>query len=700
MKLVREVDPFIGAMPPGNCLCGPFWPLGMARLGPDTILPQPTHGYDPGLPIRCFSYTHCSGTGGEGRYGNIALAPVPDGYAPLAGGFTKQEEEAACGYYKVRLHPGDVVVELAASRRAGLTRFSFSGSPLARVMLDVGAVIQVGFRKPVSETGGSIGGHILRVSPQAWQGYGVYQGGWGHSEPYTIHFHAELDRRPDRVWISPEGTSAPDSLEGANLAIGFDFAGGGVINFRIGLSLVSAEKARENLAREISTRSLETIRSETEEEWEKWLGRWKVEGGTVEQRKIFYTFITRLLCMPTDLGVDDENPAWRSGVRQFWDHYCLWDSYRGAQGWLALIAPELARDQLNAMVDVAQHTGWMPDAWIAGSHGMRQGGSPASILLAEAAARGMKGIDYSAALRAMIADAESVSPNEYCKGRRDLAGYRQRGRVSIREQGCVSRTLEYAWQDASIASLARHLGDEVTTARYEGYAARIWELWRKDFQALAPRDDEGAWIENYHPGRHSAEPIWHDPYFYEGLGYDWTASLLFDLPGWRQRCGGAAGLESWLDRYWRNYRKHWKEIQMHIPWLYIEAGRPDKASAVVAQMRDTQYRAEPKGLRDNEDMGAHAAFYLGAATGLYPRSGSDRWWLTAPLFRRVELQCGEEGGALVVQTDGPLGMGAKIAGAQLNGKPLLRACLTHNELQNGGLLELSTTLNDTVWGKG
>lgn len=697
-RWIDEVDPWIGTASPGNCLCGPSRPLGLVRLGPDSILPQPTQGYEPGQPIRCFSHTHCSGTGGQGRYGNIALTPFTHGLAPAVTGYVAQDEVAGCGFYRVRLQPGDIVVELTVAPRAGLTVCTFPAGSPARIHLDVGAAIQVGHGQPVKETGGSVGGTLCRVSDRAWQGHGVYQGGWGHGEPYTIYFHAEFDQPIRRAWSPADGAALPEEMRGPNLAASLEFDPGSTVVCAVGLSLLSAEQARANCATGIGSRSPADLRKETEQAWSAWLGRWRVDGGSAEVRKLFYTFVTRMLCMPTDLGVDEENPAWRSGVRQFWDHYCLWDSFRGAHGWLGLVAPELERDQLAAMIDVAEHTGWLPDAWIAGHHGYRQGGSPAAILLAEAAEKELTGLDYKAALRLMIQDAETPSADTYTRGRRDLAGYRERGWVSVREMGCVSRTLEYAWHDAAIARLAGRLGERATADHYAAQAARIWALWRDDVQALAPRDDQGRWVESYHPARHSAEPIWHDPYFYEGLGYDWTASLLFDLPGWRARCGGPAGLERWLDRYWK-IRQHWKEIQMHIPWLFIEAGRPDLATDAVATMRDTQYQARRDGLHDNEDMGAHAAFYMGSALGLYPCSGTDRWWLSVPLFPRVEMQVGPQAATLVVETRGPVGAGAHIAAAQLNGVALTTASLRHRDLARGGLLQLQTTQGASSWGR-
>lgn len=692
-----EIQPLIGSAPPGNGLPGPFHPLGLVRLGPDTVRPQPAHGYDPARPIRCFSHTHSSGTGGAGRYGNIALTPFT-GNRPPPDGFAKRGEEAGCGFYRVTLDPGDIAVELAAAPRAGLTQFAFPPYVPPRLLLDLGAVIQVGNRLPVRETGGSVDGLLRRVAPHAWQGFGVYQGGWGHNDPYTIHFHAEFRPAPVRAWNPADGAALPDTCRGPDLAVALEFPAGAPVTCAVGISLVSAEAARANLHRDIGTRTIPDVVRETRTAWDGKLDRWRIEGGAPEERALFHTFLTRLLCMPTDLGVDDENPAWRSGVRQFWDHYCLWDSFRGAHGFLALVEPELERDMLNAMVDVARHTGWLPDAWIAGRHGFRQGGCPAAILLAAVHRMGLSGVDYPAALDAMIADAETAPSDPDRTGRRDSAGYRARGRVALCERACVSRTLEYAWHDAAIASLARALGRIELAAQYDAFAARIWTLWRDDLQVLAPRGDDGAWIADYDPARHTREPIWEDPYFYEGLGLDWTASLVFDLDGWRTRCGGVAGLEAWLDRYWTQ-RRHWKEIQLHIPWLYIEAGRPDKASAAVARMRDSQYQASVDGLHDNEDMGAHAAFYLGASLGLYPCPGHDMWWLTTPRFPRCRLTLGETGRTLCIETDGPLGPGARIASASLDGVPLNSARVPHARLAAGGELRLRTTEDESAWGR-
>jgi len=170
------------------------------------------------------------------------------------------------------------------------------------------------------------------------------------------------------------------------------------VEARVGISYVSIAQARASVEREARGKTFETIRAEARTTWENALGRIRVEGGTHEQKTLFYTLFTRLLCMPSDLGIDDEHAFWHSGVRQFTDIYCLWDSVRNANSFLSLFDPDFEVALLNSLLDIADHTGWLPDAWIAGHGAQIQGGSSADILFCEAALKGLTGIDYEKAL--------------------------------------------------------------------------------------------------------------------------------------------------------------------------------------------------------------------------------------------------------------------------------------------------------------
>ena len=275
------------------------------------------------------------------------------------------------------------------------------------------------------------------------------------------------------------------------------------LNLVVAISYHSLANARESLARETEGKSFDQISQETVAVWEDLLGKLRVSGGTDAQRKLFYTSLYRLFCMPSDLGVDDEFHLWKSGVRHFTDYYCLWDSARNANSLISLLDPKLEVDMLNCLLDVAAHNGWIPDAWIAGHSAHIQGGSTADALICEAALKGLPGIDYEKALLQMRKNNEVVSPDPFLYGRY-LEDYRDRGFVSDSVINCASKHIEYSYQDWCIGRLAEHLGQGEVAKRFYQSSHKIWNLWHEGHKCFAPKTRDGAWSQPFDPRSRSA----------------------------------------------------------------------------------------------------------------------------------------------------------------------------------------------------
>ncbi len=187
------VNPFIGVDGAGNCLCGPYLPLSLVRLGPDTLPPHRTNGYRTDSPICRFSHTHVSGTGGGGRYGNIGVFPFHGLARTQLEGAERKNERASAGFYGVTLEPSEIEVELTSTPRTGVHRYRYPAGSEAQLLFDLGWVVQV--RVPVGETQAiSIGGFIEFISDTELVGRGDYRGGWGHNFPYSVYFYAKVDK--------------------------------------------------------------------------------------------------------------------------------------------------------------------------------------------------------------------------------------------------------------------------------------------------------------------------------------------------------------------------------------------------------------------------------------------------------------------------------------------------------------------------
>ncbi len=692
--LIREVDPFIGVDGAGNTLCGPYLPFALARPGPDTIPPQSTNGYRSKLPLLRFSHLHVSGTGGGGRYGNIGVTPFRGPPRLFSAAYDKGDERSSPGYYRVRLAPDGIEAELTCTPRCGVHRYRFPAGP-ANIQLEADACLRRDFRANVE----CLGAWIEWVGPRAVVGRGDFRGGWGHSYPYSVFFYAEFDREPGRrlAW-GAGGPIAGPAAQGLPAAAVAHFADGGEVGLRVGVSFVSVANARAAVERECGARAFDDLRAEAEAIWERYLGRIRVEGGSRDERRIFYTFLTRLVCMPGDLGVDDENHLWRSGVRQYNDFYCLWDSVRNANSLITLIDPEREVSFLNALLDIAEHTGWLADAWIAGHSAQAQGGSSADILFCEARLKGLKGVDYRRALDFMLKNSR-VEPAEPWNHGRYLKDYRDRGWTTDAVPHCVSRHLEYSYQDWCAARLAAELGRDADAAEAMRGARKVWNLWRDDLKAFAPRRADGRWVEPFDPATCRSDS-WNDPYCYEGPSVGWSFNVQHDFAGLVRRHGGPSAFSRAVDRFLARHSPC-KEVFMHIPWLYHYAGAPARAAAAVWRILHSEYSTRRDGLPDNEDMGCHSAFYICGALGLYPIMGQDLSLLSAPFFRRAEISLGENGPRLIVEADGGTeGRARFLRRVELNGQSLNRAWLRHGEISGGGVLRMELADRPTAFGRG
>jgi predicted alpha-1,2-mannosidase len=697
-SFVKYVDPFIGVDDPGRCLVGPYLPNGIVRLGPDTTYPQQSNGYDSCNPIIHFSHTHVSGTGGGGRYGNISIMPftgIPRFTLDPSG---KMDEIAAPGYYGVTLVPSNITAELTCTHRTGVHRYTFPEGVNTNILLDVGSTIQVGDQVPGEDTGISTGGFVEFISDTEIVGKGDYRGGWGHKFPYSVYFYFKSDIPFQRTLVVNNNGIMPGIVcDGPNCKAVIGFGERKTVEIKVGISYVSIANARAGVENEGKNKNFDTLKTEAAETWERLLSKIRVEGGTEEEKKLFYTLFTRLMCMPSDLGIDDENPLWKSGVRHFTDYYALWDSVRNANSLISLFDPELEVDMLNCLLDIAEHTGWLPDAWIAGHSAMIQGGSSADVLICEAALKDFKGIDYEKALKKMRKNNEVLSPDPWLYGRH-LKEYKELGYLSTNiKKNCVSRHMEYTYQDWCIATLAHELGEDGIAEIYYESSKKIWNLWREDIKFFSPKHSNGQWVTPFHPDK-CLPDCWNDPYFYEGTSWQWSFSVFQDFQGLIDRHGSKEAFVKHLDRFFDNNYFYLKETMLHIPYLYIYGGRPDKTADRVKEYREKGYKPTRNGLMDNEDMGCQSAWYMCSSMGLYPVMGQDIYLLTTPAFKNINIVLGKSGKILNIKA-ADAGTGKEyIVSATLNGKSLNRAWIRHEEIKDGAEICFILGNEPTAWG--
>ena len=717
----------IGVDGRGNCLPGPYRPFGMVRLSPDIDLPQPSSGYcstEYGgwapVPIRQFSHTHVAGTGGCSRYGNIGIMPFcgeerVNVIAPIYDmpytNYVQQEqseEKSEVGYYTCIANPHKIKCELTTTQHVGLHRYTFPENKINKIILNAGSVVHTGLAVPGhvrsvekwDSEGTSTGGYIEWISKTELAGRSDFIGGWGHDKPYSVFFFIKSAVPFTDVKFAHQTgmvkTHISSVVNGAECQAVLSFPDSvNQIQLQVGISFVSVAKARGRLRKEIGEKTFNDIICESRNEWDNWFNRIRVSGGKEKFRKLFYSLMYRLLCMPTDMGIDDENPHWESGKRQFWDYYCLWDSVRNANSLFLLFAPELYRDMINGMLDVAEHTGWLPDAYIAGHHAYVQGGCSADIIFAESAAKGIEGVDYERALHFMKKNNLEIPPDPIVMGR-VIEDYKKLGYCSNNTPTSVSRHIEYTYHDWCIASLAKRLGDTETEKFFIKESEKIWNLWDEKRNCFAAKNPDGSWNKKFDPDK-LIKDCWNDPFCYEGTSRHWTLSVFQDFYGMIEKFGGNAKFAKYLDKELANGMHVVKETRMHYPWLFIYAGRPDLTARWVHDALNL-FTLTRKGIPDNEDMGCQSGFYMWSSMGIYPIIGQDIYLLTTPLFEKTELDIGFGGKTLIITTNNP-GKGKYIQSATLNGKPLSRAWLKHSEIANGAEINFICSNKISKWGR-
>ena len=489
-SLTHYVDPRIGSEGEGRVFIGPSAPFGMVKPGPDAIS-MPNAGWAP-LPeaVKGFSQTHVSGTGGGQKYGNVLIQPIlktdkpsqqgvlmPDGtvlHVPVYEQM-RRKEKIALGYYACTYY-NNIKTEITTTPRCAFYRFRHADA------LFIDPVSFLGMDTIPNKREGQflVAASICQTGTNEVSGYTTVRGGWNNGDPYRVYFC--IQSRFSSVVIRGDKTAIAS------------FSNNDSAEVKIGISYVSVDQARKN----ISGLSFDEQRRALCAQWETRLGKVTYQGSEKEMR-MFYTALYHTLLMPVDKT--GECPRW-TGTPYYDDFYALWDTYRTSMPLLMEYYPERATEIVNALLAIYRHEGYMPDARSGDCNGRTQGGSHADVVIAEAYARGLKGIDYHKALQAMLKDGDVPPVDDEKEGRGGLREYIRLGYVPYGIPRAGTRTVEYSYDDWCIAQVAKGLGKRDIYKRYM-HRSRSWQnLWRKDYEwrgmkgFILPRDASGRWLDS------------------------------------------------------------------------------------------------------------------------------------------------------------------------------------------------------------
>ena len=705
----ERADPLVGTLNGGNTTPGAQVPFGFISFGPDTASSDRgfTNGYNPNAEIIGFSYTHESGTGGESKYGNFRVTPTVGALSPRNLTFPWKQEKAEPGYYSVVLGQPEqqIRTELTATRLVGYSRYTFPANTKANLLLDISSRIRMlGGRSNVpSFTQSATDGAVKVTDPRHVEGFVTITGGWNPT-PYTLYFAAELSRdavetgtwNQDRLCPGRNQASGadqqPHTMESYRNQLGayfrFDTIQESVVEMRLAVSFISVDQAKQTLSAEEKI-SFDEARRQSATQWANVLSKIDIEGGTDEQKNIFYTALYRSHVMPHDLT--GENVWWKSDEPHYEDFYTLWDTFRTLHPLFTLIQPERQTAMVRSLLDTYTHTGWLPDARIAGANGMTQGGSNGDIVLADAFVKGLPGIDPQLAYAAASKDAEvGAKPERSWYEGRLLDDWTHLGYVSLTNQRSASRTLEYAADDYSVATIAHLVGKTADEQRFLARSENWKNLWDSKLQCIRPRYEDGASLENFECDRLYPDGLvlWWDAPFYEGSSTQYSTYVPQDFYSLIGVLGGKEAATRWLDRLFdQHLYTQGNEPDMLAPYTYIYTGRQDRVAERVRHILTTEYHTGREGLPGNDDAGTLSSWYIWSSLGLYPVAGQPLYLIGSPLFTSSTIHLGN-GKTFTVRAADSSSSAIYVQSAELNGKPLHRAWLTHHDIITGGQLTL------------
>lgn len=682
---VGQVNLFLGTAPTphghfskygngGDVFPGAATPFGMVQFSPDTHTAMPGGYFYPDRRITGFSLDHYSGRG--------CLYEEDIGFMPVSGGapfakfpsqiearFSHHDERATPGYYRVQLR-GGVRVQLTATPRSGMARFTFPPARAESVIINAGHSAR-----------GTLAAAVRFVTPREVAGWAQIWIGCGQAS-YRVYFDAVVDHFPaaSGVWrdnsLQPGGHAARGRSAGAYLS----FRGGArrTVLMKVGLSYVSAADARDNRRQENPGWHFAAVRRRSAGLWNRALGRIMIQGGTLAARRIFYTALYHAMLEPSlfsdanrrYLGFDGRVHRLPQGRRQY-DNISGWDFYRSQAPFIGFLFPAVASDIAQSLVnDARQDPGGGIPRWEQINHNSNGMVGDGNVpLIANLYAFGGRNFQRHAALRAMLRNA--LRPGATSDGhlvRPHLRSYLRRGWVGVNQmRAAAAATLEYANSDFAAAQFAHALGDRRAMTRLLRHAGNWRSLFNPKTLYLQPRDADGHW---------PADRLSSDYGWAEGSTTQYTWMVPYDLPGLIACLGGAQAAARRLDVLFHRLNagprsRHYfngNEPGETTPWIYDFLGRPWKTQRLIRRIQTTLWTDTPQGLPGNDDGGALSSWYVFSAIGLYPEiPGVGGFVLGSPQFHKIVLHLARYH-ALIIESHATGPAGPYVRSLRINGR--------------------------------
>ncbi len=740
-----EIDPMLGADNGGNVFVGPTLPFGMAKPGPDYGNNQGNSGWLATGNLNGFSQLHVSGTGGGPKYGNILVQPQAGKADPANASAPREDEHAEVGYYSVKLGGSGIHAEVTTARRTPVYRFTWPATGERTLLVDVGHLLMELHDSPhrYHESQVLFATDVRVVSPTEISGMQASVMGWNiQTVPMRVFFYLIADTPAviSGTWedgkapvagatrarysmpftlVTMPNPPAPVVSTGAYLTFA---PGSKPVTFKVGLSFVSVDQAKQNALSEVQGFDFDGTRKAAVAAWNKELSTIKITGGTPDQRQQFATGLYHSMLMPVDRT--GENPLWQSSAPTYDDFYCIWDTFRSSTPLLTLVAPRRVTNILQALMDIQDHDGFFLDGRSGNYSGRTQGGSDAEMMFADAYVKHLPGLDWERVYKAMRHDADADSPEPMRFGRGDMADYKSLGYLSIENSDQIggpdrpgSRSMEYYANDYAVALMARGLGHTADAKLFSDRASNWKKLWRADAADhtedgditgfIWMKHDDGSWKEPFNP---RLVGTWYQDNFYEAGTWTYSLYVPQDTRSLVEIAGGKADFKKRLDLFFSpvftsnsphaRYRYDvGNEPGFLSPYLYNWIGEQPSTAKTIRAILPQSYHTGLAGLPGNDDSGAMGSFLVFNQLGFYPVAAQNVYLIGSPTFPRstITLANGKTF-SVIAQNTSPTNV--YIASGTWNGKPYTRSWFTHDQLMLGGELKLTMTDKPTHWDTG
>lgn len=731
-QAVDYIDPSIGTVTYGKkskdahgfgkTFPGATTPFGLVQLSPDTYSGGDNgSGYSYEHPtIEGFSFTHMSGVGWFGELGNLLVTPttgplyknrgVPDqpeeGYRSR---YTHDTEITEAGYYAVELDDYNIKVELTAAQRAGIIKLTYPKNERSRIQIDL-----------ARRVGGTSTEQYVEVVDEhtiaGWMKCPPEGGGWGAgagNADYVVYFYCQFSKplKHFGIWSADlpdvprkmrfikkddyqnaikEATvfENADKLQGEHLGFYTEFATdeNEEVLVKSGISFVDIEGAKANLEHDIAHWDFETVRKDARNAWNKAMEKVSVTGGSEAEKTIFYSALYHTMIDPRTFSdvngnyIGADKKVHQANNFTYRTIFSGWDVFRSQFPLQTLINPELVNDEVNSFLQMAELSGreYLPRWELLNAYSGCMLGNPAVSVINDAYQKGIRNYNVDKAFT-------------YAKNTVDNTG---NGTLGYTHKN-ISKTLEYAYTDWALGTFAESLGKKDISKVYQEKGKNYKNIWNDEVNWFRARDSLGQWLAWKGKTIHGQGCIESNP-FQQG----WFVP--HDIEGLQQLMGGEQAFKDTLisffehtpdDFLWNNHYNHPNEPVHHVPFMFNVAGEPHLTQKWTRKICADAYGTGPYGLCGNEDVGQMSAWYILAAIGLHPICpGDNKYEITSPVFNEIVLNLDQKyytGKQFRIRAKNNSAENIYIQEIKLNGKELDRFYLTHQEITNGGTLELT-----------